>query len=431
MARQMKDSGIEWMGMIPEDWKVGRVKDGFIRKNEKACQENPTILSLARSGIKVRDISTGEGQIAESYYNYNPVEINDLLLNPMDLYSGANCSISKVRGVISPAYINLRALDNFNPQFYDYYFKTQYWGMVLFAHGKGVSYDNRWTLNAETLFAYYIPIPPLLEQQKIANFLEGKVTEIDAAIDKTKATIEDYKKYKKSIITEAVTKGLNPDVEMKDSGIEWIGEIPKHWNIGSLKYCITKVGSGKTPKGGAETYSDEGILFLRSQNVYDTGLNLENATYITEEIDNEMKNTRVYGKDVLLNITGGSIGRCCIFDKKYGRANVNQHVSIIRVKPNLICAEYMHYYWISNVGYNNINVYQTGGNREGMSAEAIKNSPMIFLTLKEQQDIVDYLDEKCTKIDNLIASKEAIIEELQTYKKSLIYEYVTGKKEVE
>ena len=103
----MKDSGVEWIGEIPKDWKIGRVKNVFIRKNEKARQENPTILSLARSGVKVRDISTGEGQIAESYYNYNPVEIGDLLLNPMDLYSGANCSISKVSGVISPAYIIL------------------------------------------------------------------------------------------------------------------------------------------------------------------------------------------------------------------------------------------------------------------------------------------------------------------------------------
>ena len=203
----MKDSGVEWIGEIPKDWKIGRVKNVFIRKNEKARQENPTILSLARSGVKVRDISTGEGQIAESYYNYNPVEIGDLLLNPMDLYSGANCSISKVSGVISPAYINLKAKKGYNSVYYDYYFKTQYWAMALFAHGKGVSYDNRWTLNAEILFNYYITLPKYHEQEKIANFLDEKVAEIDRLIDNAKKSIEEYKHYKQSVITEAVTKG--------------------------------------------------------------------------------------------------------------------------------------------------------------------------------------------------------------------------------
>ena len=131
--REMKASGIEWIGEIPADWSTERVKHIFTRKNEKAMQENPTILSLARDGVKVRDISNNEGQIAESYYNYNPVEEGDLLLNPMDLYSGANCSISKVQGVISPAYINLKANAGVSPAFYDYYFKVQYWLMAFFS----------------------------------------------------------------------------------------------------------------------------------------------------------------------------------------------------------------------------------------------------------------------------------------------------------
>ena len=204
MARKMKDSGIEWIGMIPEEWNIKKVKHCFVRKNEKAEQENPVILSLARSGVKVRDVSTGEGQIAESYYNYNPVSVGDLLLNPMDLYSGANCSVSKVNGVISPAYINLGAKDNNNSSYYDYFFKTQYWGMVLFAHGKGVSFDNRWTLNAETLFNYFLPVPSVLEQEKIARFLDEKIGAIDELVIRTRESIEEYKKYKAVIIDEAI-----------------------------------------------------------------------------------------------------------------------------------------------------------------------------------------------------------------------------------
>ena len=166
----MKESNVDWIGKIPKTWKIGKVKDIFVRKNEKANQENPVVLSLARSGVKVRDISTGEGQLAESYDNYNPVEINDLLLNPMDLYSGANCSVSKVKGVISPAYINLKAKGKNDPTYYDYYFKTQYWSMALFAHGKGVSFDNRWTLGLDTALNYFIPIPSEEEQIKTGDY---------------------------------------------------------------------------------------------------------------------------------------------------------------------------------------------------------------------------------------------------------------------
>ena len=134
--RDMKDSGIEWIGQIPAEWSVKKVKHGFFRSKSEAHQEDPVVLSLARSGVKVRDISNNEGQMAESYYNYNSVMPGDLLLNPMDLYSGANCSVSEVSGVISPAYINLRHKKGYCPRYFDYYFKTQYWAMAMFAHGK-------------------------------------------------------------------------------------------------------------------------------------------------------------------------------------------------------------------------------------------------------------------------------------------------------
>ncbi|MBQ7567915.1 restriction endonuclease subunit S, partial [bacterium] len=142
------------------------------------------------------------------------------------------------------------------------------------------------------------------------------------------------------------------------------------------------------------------------------------------------KNTRVQPEDILLNITGGSIGRCCIFPAELERANVNQHVSIIRVTKSVFLPEYMHYYWLSKLGYMSIHLYQTGGNREGMTADAIKNSPIPLMPIKEQKEIVDYLDSKCLEMDSLIEKKERFLAELETYKKSLIFEYVTGKKEV-
>ena len=180
--RKMKDSGVKWIGSIPKNWTIQRVKHAFVRKNEKAMQDEPVVLSLARSGVKIRDISSNEGQIAESYYNYNPVEEGDLLLNPMDLYSGANCSISKVNGVISPAYINLKNKEGYNSRFYDYYFKVQYWTMAFFSHGKGVSFDNRWTLSIETLMNYPIIVLEYDEQCKRADYLDHKCKKIDIII---------------------------------------------------------------------------------------------------------------------------------------------------------------------------------------------------------------------------------------------------------
>ena len=235
MSREMKETNIEWIGAIPKNWNVLHCNAAFVRKNQKAEQEDPVVLSLTRSGVRVRDISNNEGQIAESYYNYNPVEPGDLLLNTMDLISGANCSISQVTGVISPAYVNLRARDGFDSLYYDYYFKTQYWSMAFFAHGKGVSFDNRWTLSAGDVLRYYIPVPPEEEQRKISRFLKKKCDSIDKVMEETEKSIEECKLLKQSLITEAVTKGIHNSRPMKNSGIEWIGEIPKDWSLIRIK----------------------------------------------------------------------------------------------------------------------------------------------------------------------------------------------------
>ena len=233
--REMKDSKVKWLGVIPLEWKVERVKHGFIRKKAEAHQDNPIVLSLARTGVRERDISNNEGQIAESYYNYNPVYVDDLLINPMDLYSGANCSISKISGVISPAYVNLRYREGYNPQYYDYYFKLQYWLMAFFAHGKGVSYENRWTLNAETLMNYPIIVPTECEQRKIVDYLDAKCSKIDEIIEKHQVIIEKLKEYKLHLIQETVTKGLDRNAELRESGEIWIGKVPKHWDVLKLK----------------------------------------------------------------------------------------------------------------------------------------------------------------------------------------------------
>lgn len=425
MTRTMKDSGIEWIGEIPEDWSISKVKHCFTRKNSKAKQDDPVVLSLARSGVKIRDISTNEGQLAESYYDYNPVRVGDLLLNPMDLYSGANCSYSDVEGVISPAYINLKNKEGVsNSKFYDYYFKVQYWMMVLFSFGKGVSFDNRWTLGQETLMNFPIVYPLLSEQQKIADFLDEKCSHIDSILEKTKASIDECKQLKQSVITQAVTKGIRPNRPMKDSGIEWIGQIPEDWEVRKIK-SLGQYRNGLTyaPEDMCEEFN--GTLVLRSSNVKQGKISYGDNIYVSTTIPKQLY---VRKGDILVCSRNGSrdlIGKNAII-KDDITASFGAFMMIYRCDT----PEYMYYilnshifnYYLGSFLTSTINQL-TGKNFGSMNVVYCSNTT-------EQQEIVSYLDDKCSEIDRLITKKEQLIEELETYKKSLIYEYVTGKKEV-
>ena len=220
--RKMKETGIPWLPEVAEDFSVGYVKQYFYVSKDLSGEGEPErVLKLARAGIAEKDVTTNEGQMAASSVGYNKVKVGDLLLNPMDLYSGANCNVSELEGVISPAYSNLRVKNagSVVPKYYDYYFKSQYWLMAMFAHGKGVSFDNRWTLNNDSLRSYEIPVIPYIVQQRIVEKIQSKEKKVDAIIANVQTQIEKLKAYKQSLITEVVTKGLDPNAPMKDSGI--------------------------------------------------------------------------------------------------------------------------------------------------------------------------------------------------------------------
>lgn len=420
--REMKNSGVEWIGEIPAEWKIVKVKQAFFRKNEKAQQENPVVLSLARSGVKVRDITANEGQIAESYYNYNPVSIGDLLLNPMDLYSGANCSISKVEGVISPAYANLRSKEGYFSNFYDYYFKVQYWMMVLFAHGKGVSFDNRWTLTNETLMNFPVVAPSLTEQHRIADFLDEKCAKIDAVIEKQKQVIEKLKEYKLSVITEAVTKGLDPTVPMKDSGVEWIGEIPENWEIKKLKYATTIMRGrfNHRPRNDPDYYDGQ-YPFVQTGDV------ARAKKYITDY----SQTLNDLGYSVSKEFPSGSIVMTIaanVADVAILNFNACFPDSVVGFVPKNV--ESMYLYYVLKAMKQQLLRNAIISTQLNLNIEIIKEEFIPVPSKEEQRIILERLDRKNEEIDLTIAKKQAIIEKLTEYKKSLIYEVVTGKKEV-
>ena len=425
----MKESGIEWVGLIPDDWKIAKnnrlfnISKQLVNENWK----NTQLLSLTKSGIIEKNINDGGGKQPESFGTYQYVEKDDIVLCLFDIdVSAVFSDRSKYDGMISPAYRVMKCTDAILPVYAKWWFDAVNIGRYYLIYTKSL----RKTIDADGFGNILTVVPPLSEQETIADYLDETCSRIDEIIAEAKASIDEYENLRQSIIYEILTKGPDDNVEMKDSGVEWIGKVPSHWMIGKVKYGTTKVGSGKTPKGGAEVYMTSGVMFLRSQNIYNDGLRLDNPYYISEEIDEEMKNTRVQKNDVLLNITGGSIGRCCIFDGSIPNANVNQHVCIIRVNSSVFLPEYMHLFWISPIGQISIKSYQTGGNREGMSAEAIKNTPIPIIPIGEQRRIVDLIKPKIDDFNSLISEKESLINDLEAYKKSLIYEVVTGKRRV-
>ncbi len=419
MNKRMKDSGIEWIGEIPEEWEVRKVKELFFRKKKEAKQEDPIVLTLSRNGVRIRDMSNNEGQIAENYYNYNQVEVGDFLLNPMDLYSGANCNVSSVAGVISPAYFNLVAKNGNIAKFSDYYFKTQYWAMAMFAHGKGVSYEHRWTLNNETLMNYFVPVPSIQNQQAIANFLDQKCSEIDHILEKTRESIEEYKKLKQSIITEAVTKGLDKNVEMKDSGIEWIGEIPKHWEVLQVKYIVRWKSENNNPDAVVlSLYRDFGIVPKDSRDDNHNVTSLDTSGY-------KVVNTG----DLVINKMKAWQGSLAVSDYE-GIVSPAYHVAeFINAKVN---PKYFHHLMRNQVYLPEYRRLSTGMRigQWDLSFDSFKNLNSIIPPKDEQLTIIEYIDNQSAIIDSLIAQKETLLTDLEAYKKSLIFECVTGKREV-
>lgn len=426
---EMKESGASWMGKIPCEWSVSKLK-WYLRRIDPRNPGDKQVLSLYREyGVIPKDSrDDNHNATSEDTSKYKYVRVGDFVVNKMKAWQGS-VAVSEYDGIVSPAYYVYHFTDDsYHRRYFHYLLRSCY--KEEFMRLSGGIRVGQWDLNSKDLDNVLIVIPKKEEQQAIADYLDETCSQIDEIIAEAKASIDEYENLRQSIIYEILTKGPDDNVEMKDSGVEWIGKVPSHWMIGKVKYGTTKVGSGKTPKGGAEVYMTSGVMFLRSQNIYNDGLRLDNPYYISEEIDEEMKNTRVQKNDVLLNITGGSIGRCCIFDGSISNANVNQHVCIIRVNSSVFLPEYMHLFWISLIGQISIKSYQTGGNREGMSAEAIKNTPIPIIPIGEQRRIVDLIKPKIDDFNSLIAEKESLINDLEAYKKSLIYEVVTGKRRV-
>lgn len=423
-----KDSGIEWIGKIPHEWNLLPHKY-IMSKVKNICEkyDGEDIISLTMKGVIKRDLDNPMGKMPLTFDGYQRIETGNLLLCLFDIDVTPRCvGLIKDDGLTSPAYSQFKFLGQDCPQYYTYLL-TMIDDDKCFLH---LAKNLRSSLTEDNFGAILTIQPPLEEQQQIADYLDKKCGEIDRVIETEKLVIEKLKEYKQSIITEAVTKGLDKSVPLKDSGIEWIGKIPQHWEVWKLSRLSKQIidGTHSTP-----TYTQEGIPFLRVtdisalQNINDD-IDFENVMYIPINEHEELVKRCKPEKGDLLVSKNGSIGipKIINWDSPF---SIFVSLCLIKVTSKVL-VEYLYYYFRSTLIWTEIAIGGKTGTITNLHLDKIKEFRIPLPNINEQKSIIEYLDKKCSEIDKAIADKEQVIEKFTEYKKSLIYECVTGKKRV-
>lgn len=419
--REMKDSGIAWIGAMPRAWKMNTIAQIFLQvKCKNTGLQEKNLLSLSYGKVKRKSIDTVEGLLPESFDGYNIIEKDDIVLRLTDLqndHTSLRVGLAEERGIITSAYLTIRNRSNFCPKYLYYYLHSFDIAKGFYGMGAGV----RQGLNWDGVKWLKILAPSVPEQERIAAFLDAQCAEIDAVLEKTRASIEEYKKLKQAVITQAVTKGIRGDRPMKDSGIEWIGDIPAEWDVVRIKnlfdYRNERNFKPLEEVNLISLYTDKGVV---------QHCDLDETT--GNKASNADGYKLVYENDIVVNIIlcwMGAIGRSAYF----GVTSPAYDVYSPKQKTN---SKFYHYLFRTN-GFSG-DCYKVG---RGIMAMRWRTYSDQFRAIKvvsppqsEQEEIVEYLDEKCEGIDDLISKKQQYLTEIENYKKSLIYEYVTGKKEV-
>lgn len=426
--QEMKESGIDWIGDIPIEWDVTILSALFgERKHKNRGLEENNLLSLSYGQIKRKNIETNEGLLPASFETYNIIEAGDIVFRLTDLQNdkrSLRTGLCHERGIITSAYVTLARKSYDNPSYMHYLFHAYDICKVFYGMGDGV----RQGMNYDDLKSLRVIRPPYSQQVKIADYLNGKCSKIDAVIARQQEAIEKLKAYKLSVITEAVTRGLNPDVPMKDSGVEWIGAIPSNWEIRRIG-SFARVTSSK--RIFEESYVDEGIPFYRSKEITDLSKGKEISTeiFISREVFDQVNQASPAPQcgDMLLTSIG-TIGQIWISD---GREFYYKDGNITQIESNdSFLSHYLQYCFASNVIKEQYARLAMGSTLLALTIVKIKKMLVTFPPYAEQVQIVDYLDARCEKIDRGIEKKQAVIDRLVEYKKALIYEVVTGKREV-
>lgn len=423
-----KDSGIAWIGEIPSEWGVCRIKDIYQERSETTETGTERLLSVSEYyGVAPTADKIEDGDYltrAESLIGYKKCYKDDFVSNIMLAWKGS-FGTTKYDGIVSPAYCVYKPVSTISPEYYHYLFRTDLYKSRFKSYSKGII-DSR--LRLYTPFFYLVDaiLPPLSEQQSIASFLDTKCGEIDSLISLQEEMISELQAYKQSVITEAVTKGLDPNAKMKDSGVEWIGEIPENWKVSKvgLQYNVI-LGKMLCPKQLNDDYTLE--KYYCAANVHFNGIEGELKKMWFSSLDKETYLTK---KGDLLVVEGGAgAGGCAIVNDDESPVYIQNSIMIVR--PKLINdVRYLRYQIEQFVKRGYIDVVCNKATIPHFTKDKVSNMQIPLPSFEVQQQIANYLDDKTSQIDSLISLKQQKIDELKSYKKSIIYEYVTGKKRV-
>lgn len=435
MARNMKDSGIEWIGEIPEGWEITKIKH-IVSSVTDIDHFMPDSAEFGIPYLMIGDLKDLSSSIdwdsskKISIEDYKKLsiksrpQIGDIIFARYASI-GTTCYIDTDRDfLVSYACLTIHPSDLIIGKFLSYYLKSSSFAEDVLRRTNSNTQGN---VGKDSLVNATIVLPSIIEQIQIVNFLDAKCSDINAMLSKTRASIEEYKKLKQAVITQAVTKGVRGERGMKDSGVEWIGEIPKEWSTPKIKRLHNGLTDGTH---GTFNRIDSGHILLSSKNVREFGIQLgENESFISEADYNLITANGFPQKDdVLLCCIGASIGRCTLYEFEEAMA-FQRSVIFIRCNSLILPRMMMYDLRSSNTLLQEqllVNQSAQAGLYQGLVSEIFISLPPI----SEQKEIIAYLDAKCAEIDRLIAKKEQLVKELESYKKSLIYEVVTGKREV-
>ncbi|WP_052461066.1 restriction endonuclease subunit S [Psychroserpens mesophilus] len=401
-----KESGVEWLGEIPEHWELKRLKYVFTILKRISGELGHDVLSITQSGIKIKDIDSGSGQLSMDYSKYQLVFQGDFAMNHMDLLTGY-VDLSKYDGVISPDYRVFNILDtNCDKDYLLILLQLGYQSKVFYAHGQGVSMLGRWRFPAENFNNFIFPIPPLTEQIKIAQFLDDKTTKIEDAIAINEQQISLLKERKQILIHKAVTRGLDDSVTLKDSGVEWIGEIPEHWEVKRFKFlCDITTGSKNT------------------QDKVENGLY---PFYVRSQIPEKINTYTFDGEAILTAGDGAGVGK--VFHYLNEKFDFHQRVYKFSNFRN-IEGKLLFYYLRSNFHSIALNG-EAKSTVDSLRLPLIQNFMVTIPPKREQIEIINRIETASQKIETAIGLKQQEIEKLKEYKSSLINGVVTGKVKV-
>ncbi len=431
MTEQMKSSGIDWIGDIPESWSIKRIK----YCTDIIMGQSPDS-NLIKEDNGIYPFMQGNAEFTNLYpkpslycdFPNKVSRVGDILMSVRAPVGELNIS-DREYGIG-------RGLCSIRPA----YFNTKYfWYFMLKSKGDFSVFSNGSTFEAittENLLNFPCVVPGIQEQQAIADFLDKECAQIDSIAADLEKQIALLQQYKKSLITETVTKGLDKSVPMKDSGVEWFGEIPVGWELSRIKYLTDNhhpypIGDGDHGMIKADDYLTEGIPYIRVLNLtWGSGLNLENLVFISKEMNTLIKNSELKPNDILIAKTGATIGKTAIVPDSLPVSNTTSHVGKITL-ANVHDAKYFYYVMTSSIVQKQIqDISAMQSTRPELGIEGLKNLILTVPPFDIQQYIARFLDDHCAKIDRVLHEKGKQLSVIKQHKKSLIYEYVTGKKRV-